>query len=48
MRLLFLAFAGHAFTDNMLISTPACVLFTFVAAVFARGESALPDAVGQA
>ncbi len=48
MRLVFLAFAGHAFTDNVLISTPACVLFTFVAAVFARGESALPDAVGQA
>ena len=38
MRLVFLAFAGHAFTDNLLISTPACVLLTFAAAVFARGE----------
>jgi O-antigen ligase len=37
MRLLFVAFALHAFTDNLLISTSACVLFTFVAAVFARG-----------
>ena len=48
MRLVFLAFAGHAFTDNLLISTPACVLLTFAAAVFARGEapgeSPLPDA----
>jgi O-antigen ligase len=38
MRLVFIAFAGHAFTDNLLISTPACVLFTFAIAVFARGE----------
>lgn len=43
MRLVFLAFAGHAFTDNVLISTPACVLFAFAAAVFSRGESSLPD-----
>ena len=56
MRLVFLAFAGHAFTDNVLISTPACVLFAFAAAVFARGElggelggeSSLPDAVRRA
>jgi len=37
MRLAFLALAVHAFTDNVLISTPACVLFTFAIAVFARG-----------
>jgi len=37
MRLAFVALAVHAFTDNMLISTPACVLFTFAVAVFARG-----------
>ncbi len=36
MRLAFLAFACHALTDNVLISTPACVLFTFATAVFAR------------
>jgi O-antigen ligase len=38
MRLVFLAFAGHAFTDNVLISTPACVLFAFTAAVFAQPD----------
>jgi O-antigen ligase len=38
MRLVFVAFAVHAFTDNVLISTPACVLFTFTSAVFARGR----------
>jgi len=37
MRLVFVAFACHAFTDNVLISTSACVLFAFCAAVFARG-----------
>jgi O-antigen ligase len=36
MRLAFLALACHAFTDNVLISTPACVMFAFVTAVFAR------------
>ncbi len=36
MRLVFLAFACHAFTDNVLISTPACVMFAFATAVFAR------------
>jgi O-antigen ligase len=36
MRFAFLALAAHAMTDNVLISTPACVLFTFAAAVFAR------------
>jgi O-antigen ligase len=39
MRLVFVAFACHAVTDNVLISTPACVLFAFCAAVFARGEA---------
>jgi O-antigen ligase len=45
MRLVFLALAGHAFTDNLLISTPACVMFAFVAAVFVRRvpRIALPD-----
>jgi hypothetical protein len=38
MRLVFAAFTVHAFTDNVLISTPACVLFAFASAVFARGE----------
>jgi hypothetical protein len=37
--LAFIAYAGHASTDNVLISTPACVLFAFVAAVFARGRA---------
>ena len=38
MRLVFVALAAHAFTDNVLISSPACVLFAFTAAVFARGR----------
>lgn len=38
MRLAFLAFACHAMTDNVLISTPACVLFAFATAVFVRGR----------
>ena len=38
MRLAFLAYAGHASTDNVLISTPACVMFAFATAVFARGN----------
>lgn len=37
MRLAFVALAVHAFTDNVLISTPACVFFAFATAVFARG-----------
>jgi O-antigen ligase len=36
LRLAFIAFACHAFTDNVLISTPASVLFTFATAAFAR------------
>jgi O-antigen ligase len=48
MRLAFVGFACHAVTDNVLISTPACVLFTFAIAVFASVTSApsrlvLPD-----
>jgi hypothetical protein len=39
MRLIFLAFAAHAVTDNVLISSPACVFMTFVACVFATGEA---------
>jgi O-antigen ligase len=38
MRLAYLALAGHAVTDNVLISTPACVLFAFTSAVFARPD----------
>ncbi len=38
IRLVFLAFACHAITDNVLISTSASVLFTFISAVFARGR----------
>ena len=40
MRLVFIAFAAHAATDNVLISTPASVLFSFVAAVFAGAAPA--------
>jgi O-antigen ligase len=36
MRLAFIALACHAITDNVLISTPACVMFAFTTAVFAR------------
>jgi len=41
MRLAFIAFALNAATDNVLISTPACVLITFATAVFRRLP--LPD-----
>ncbi len=45
MRLVFVAFAAHCFTDNLLISTSSCVMFSFAAAVFARGllEQAAPE-----
>lgn len=39
IRVAFGVFAVHAFTDNLLISTPACVLFAFVAAVFGRARA---------
>lgn len=52
MRWVFLAFAAHALTDNVLISTPASVFFSFVAAVFASetatDRSRLPNAVAVA
>jgi O-antigen ligase len=38
MRLAFIAFGFHAFTDNLLISTPACVMFAFATAVFTRED----------
>ncbi len=38
MRLVFVAFACHAATDNVLISTPACVFFVFVTAAFAQAD----------
>ena len=34
MRLAFAGFAAHAYTDNVLIATTACVFFTFATAVF--------------
>jgi O-antigen ligase len=37
MRLAFLALAAHAYTDNVLIATTACVFFTFAIGVFASG-----------
>ena len=51
MRLAFMAYAGHAFTDNVLISTPACVMFAFVdggirardAGGRSKARMALPD-----
>jgi hypothetical protein len=39
IRLAFLAYAAHASTDNVLISTPACVMFAFVTAILARGSA---------
>jgi O-antigen ligase len=38
MRLVFVGFAVHAYTDNVLIATTACVFFTFATGVFARGR----------
>ncbi|HVY17030.1 MAG TPA: O-antigen ligase family protein [Rhodopila sp.] len=46
LRLVYVAFAAHAATDNVLISTPACVLFAFSTAVFNRLP--LPDSVPRA
>jgi hypothetical protein len=40
MRLIFLTYAAHALTDNVLISTPACVFYAFVAAVCASPDEA--------
>jgi O-antigen ligase len=38
MRLAFAGFAVHAYTDNVLIATTACVFFTFATGVFVRGR----------
>ena len=43
MRLVFVTFAAHAVTDNVLISTPACVFFAFIAAIYA--EAMMPRAI---
>ncbi len=40
MRLVFVTFAAHATTDNVLISTPACVFFAFIAAIYAEADDA--------
>lgn len=46
MRFAFIALACHAVTDNVLISTPACVLFVFATAVFR--QYSLPGAASRA
>ena len=38
MALIFVAFACHAYTDNLLISTSACIFFALLTAVFARAR----------
>jgi O-antigen ligase len=38
MRLVFITFAAHAMTDNVLISTPACVFFAFIAAIYSEAD----------
>ena len=38
LRVIFLAHAAHAMTDNVLISTPACVFFGLFAAMSAQAE----------
>ncbi len=43
MRLAFIAFAAHAYTDNVLIATTACVFFTFAIGVFASAPPRLLD-----
>jgi O-antigen ligase len=40
MRFVFITFAAHAMTDNVLISTPACVFFAFIAAIYAEADDA--------
>jgi O-antigen ligase len=37
MRMAFVAFAVHAYTDNVLIATTGCVFFAFATAVFVSG-----------
>jgi O-antigen ligase len=48
MSLVFLCFAAHAMTDNVLISTPACVFFAFVAAVYAEAEETASNRLREA
>ena len=48
LRLAFAAFAVHAYTDNVLIATTACVFFAFTIGVFARAPAALRRAPGMA
>ena len=38
MRLAFTGFAVHAYTDNVLIATTACVFFSSATGVFGRGQ----------
>jgi len=38
LRLAFAGFAVHAYTDNVLIATTACVFFAFATGVFALGH----------
>jgi hypothetical protein len=40
MRLVFLAFAIHSWTDNTLIATTSSVLFLWVSVVFASAAEA--------
>jgi len=39
MRLVFLAFAAHSFTDNTMIATTGSLMFAWVSAVFARAAA---------
>jgi O-antigen ligase len=48
MRLIFLTYAAHAVTDNVLISTPACVFFAFVASVYAEADDAASNRLREA
>jgi hypothetical protein len=41
LRLAFAGFAVHAYTDNVLIATTACVFFAFATGVFASAPAAL-------
>jgi hypothetical protein len=43
MRLVFVTFAAHAMTDNVLISTPACVFFAFIAAIYAEADDTVSN-----
>jgi hypothetical protein len=38
IRLVFAAFAVHAYPDSVLIATTDCVFFAFATGVFARGR----------